>query len=167
VQAAEDLRGRLEHPATARDLAKAGAEFFRDLLQARTVSISTLEQGQYRELVNVGYLPSPNVWYPATSSYSEELFPIATRSLEEHGGYFTADFQDPKFDEFVGSKADPDVASIMGIAMVTAGSLQGEIFLTRGQHQRPFDREDLDLARDLATTFGLALERFVNGPKLA
>ena len=46
----------------------------------------------------------------------------------------------------------------MGIAIVTAGSLRGEVFLTRGRDQKAFDREDLELARDLATTFGGAMQ---------
>jgi hypothetical protein len=134
-----------------RDIAKAGAEYFRELLDARTVSISMYEKGQYRELVNVGYLPSPDTWYPPQSAYPDSMFPLATRDLKEHGGYLTSDLDDEKYREFAGSRDDPEVTSIMGVAIVSGGTLRGEVFLTRRRDQKAFDREDLDLERDLAT----------------
>jgi len=79
------------------------------------------------------------------------------KELNEHQGYYTADLTDPKYAEFVGSRNDIDVASIMGVAMVTAGALRGEVFCTRSHDQHAFDREDLELARDLSTSFASAL----------
>ena len=158
LHAASQLRSRLQGKVTVRDVAKAGAEYFQELLDARTVSISMHEDDQYRELVNIGYLPPPDSWYPAESVYPDSLFPLATQDLHEYGGYFTSDLDDPKYQEFVGSRHDPEVTSIMGIAIVTAGSLRGEVFLTRGRDQKAFDRDDLELARDLATTFGGAMQ---------
>ena len=70
-----------------RDVAKAGAEYFQELLDARTVSISMHEDDQYRELVNIGYLPPPDSWYPAESVYPDSLFPLATQDLHGYGGY--------------------------------------------------------------------------------
>jgi GAF domain-containing protein len=157
TDAATQLRARLAAETSLVDLARAGATYLQELFTARTVTVSTVQGGQYEDLISVGYLPPREQFYPATSTYPASLFPLAAKELQLHGGYFTSDLEDPKYKELVGSREDTGVASVMGVAIVTAGELRGEIFCTRGWQQAAFDRDDLNLARDLATPFGSRL----------
>jgi GAF domain-containing protein len=163
LHAAGQLRSRLLIQRTAFEIATVGAEYFHELFTARTVTVSTLEAGQYEDLVSIGYLPPREQFYPAESTYAASLFPLAVKELDEHQGYFTSDLTDPNYAEFVGSRDDIDVASIMGVAMVTAGTLRGEVFCTRSHDQHAFDREDLELARDLSTSFASMLMTALHG----
>lgn len=151
------LQERLVQQVTVRDVARSGAEYFRELLDALFVSETTHENGYYRELASVGVLPPPNRWYPPESVYPDSVYPLTTQQLKEHGGYFTSTLDDPAFVELVGAREDPDVVSVLGVAMVTAGHFRGEVFVTRGREQVAFDREDLGLALDLATSMGSSL----------
>ena len=157
TDATTQIRGLIAAESSLVDLARAGATYLQELFTARTVTVSTLQNDQYEDLVSVGYLPPREQFYPPTSTYPMSLFPLAVRELQLHGGYFTSDLEDPKYQEFVGSREDTGVASVMGVAIVTAGALRGEIFCTRSWQQAAFDRDDLDLARDLATPFGSSL----------
>ncbi len=153
-RAASQLQWRLQQVVTPRDVARVGAEYFRDLLDARSASVSTHEDGVYHELANVGVLPPPSSWYPDKTLYPVSIYPLTTQQLKKHGGYFTEDLDDPDYVELVGSCEDPEVVSVMGIAIASGGELRGEVFLAKGRDKAPFDREDLDFARDLATAFG-------------
>ena len=139
------------------DTAEAGAAYFHDLYIARTVTVSSYADGRYQDLVNVGHIESLDARFPDDCMYPDSMYPLSTRELNTHGGYFTTDLDDAAYEEFTRSRHDPDVISILGVAMVTSGVLRGEIFMTRGRAEHPFDRSDLDLARDLATTFGSML----------
>lgn len=156
LQAASQLRSRLEGVTTSRDLARVGAEYLRELLSARAASITTLEDGQFNELANVGTLPPPTSWYPRETVYPESVFPSTSQKLRA-GGYFTADLDDHDYLELVGSRDDPEVTSVMGVPIDLGGHLRGEVFLTRGRDQGPFDAEDLDASRGLATILGESL----------
>ena len=161
LHAAGQLRSRLLLHTSPTTVATVGAEYFRELFTARTVTVSTLQDNQYEDLVSVGFLPPREEFYPPETAdsalYPASLFPLAVEELRRHQGYFTSDLHDPKYAEFVGSRDDVDVSSIMGVAIMTAGALCGEVFCTRGAQQHAFDGEDLTLARDLATSFGSAL----------
>jgi hypothetical protein len=163
LKAREQLHARLEGLTSAIEIATVGAEYLYQLLVARTVTISTLDDGYYEDLVSVGYLPPREDFYPPDRRYAVSLFPIAVNELRDKQGYFTTDLNDPKYAEFVGSRDDVDVSSIMGVAIMTAGTVRGEVFCTRGRDEQPFDRDDLELARDLATPFGSILIKAMDG----
>lgn len=156
LQAAGQLRSRLEGVTTSRDIARVGAEFFRELLDARAVSITSLEDGHYNELANIGTMPPPTSWYPRETVYPESVYPSTSQRLRA-GGYFTADLDHHDYLELVGSRDDPDVTSVMGVPIDLGGHLGGEVFLTRGRDCRPFDTDDLESSRGLATILGESL----------
>ena len=89
--------------------------------------------------------------------YAASVYPVSTEHLLAHGGYFTADMGDDRFREFIDDLPDPEVGSLMGVAMTTSGDLHGEIFLTRGVGEAPFDHADLQLGIDLGTVLGSTL----------
>jgi len=155
--ASTQLRSRLEQVTTRRDVARVGSEYFRDMLNARSVSITTLGDGRYKELVNVGTLPPPSSWYPKETVYPETVYPLTTQKLKA-GGYFTASLDHLDYVELVGSRDDPEVQSVMGVPIVSGGQLRGEMFMARGYEQEPFDQEDLDASRDLAGVLGDSLQ---------
>ncbi len=157
LQAANQLKARLGEQASVVGVAEAGADYVRELLNARTVTIIALKHGKYFDLVNVGYIPRGNHRYPSSRGYPTWEYPLATKKLAVSGGYFTTDPQDPHFEEYVRVWDDPDVTSIMGVGIVSDGQLSGEIFHTRDSTQPPFDQNDVDLVRDLSTPFAAAL----------
>jgi transcriptional regulator with GAF, ATPase, and Fis domain len=154
--AAAQLHTQLKQVSKPRDIARVGADFFRELLDARLTSVTTLEAGQFTELANVGTLPPPSGWYPKETVYPESVFPSTTQKLRA-GGYFTDDLDDPEYLELVGSRDDPAVLSVMGVPIVVDGQLRGELFTARGLEQRGFDEDDLDASRELAVLLGEAL----------
>ena len=56
-QPSAQLRSKLEQVATRRDLARLGSEYLRELLKARSASVTTLEDGHFNELMSVGPCP--------------------------------------------------------------------------------------------------------------
>ena len=156
LHAATQLRDRLNAHTSVLATAEAGAEYFRTLLKADTVTVSTYLDGRYRDLVNAGYLPAGEVRFPSDSVYPDTLYPVTTEELRVHGGYFSVDTTDAVFKEWVAAVPRTKLASILGVGIVSGGSLRGEVCATR--HDVPgFDRDDFDLARDLATTLGSRL----------
>lgn len=157
LRAGTQLRTRLNWFTEVVAVAEAGAEYLCELLGARTVTVTTYKEGRFQDLVNVGHLPSGEVRYPKDCMYPETMYPVSSRALHEQGGYITSDTSDPLFLEFYASMLGSDATSMMGVAIVSGGVTHGEVFLTRGRDQTAFDRDDFELARDLATTLGSAL----------
>ncbi|MCZ3388454.1 MAG: hypothetical protein LH645_04885 [Actinomycetia bacterium] len=73
VEASAQLRARLEPVAIVWDVARVRAEYFREFFDARSVSVTTLGDGLFNELVNVGSLPPPSRWYPDETVYPESV----------------------------------------------------------------------------------------------
>jgi GAF domain-containing protein len=159
VLASAQLQGSLLAPTSLIDVAETGAEYFREIFNARTVTIIVLKDSKYFDIVNVGYIPPGNYHYPSSRGYPTWEYPLATRQLDVGGGYFTRDVGDPHFQEYVRVWDDPDVTSIMGVGIVHDAELLGEIFHTRDDTRPPFDRSDLDLGRELGPTFASALSK--------
>jgi GAF domain-containing protein len=157
-EATTQLQWRLQRVSIRRDVARVGSEFLRELFQARSVSLSTFGGSQYNELVSVGIFPPPSSWYPEETVYPDSVYPRTTQKLRDGGGYFTSDLESPEYVELVGSRNDLDVFSVMGVPMVSAGDFRGEVFIARGHDQMPFDAEDLDISRGLATFLSDALQ---------
>ena len=143
--------------SSLRDIAEAGAEYLRELLKARTVSIIALRDEKYFDVVNVGCIPHDLVRYPANIGYPTWEYPLATKELERFGGYFTTSTDDPRFIEYVRVRDDPEVTSIMGVGLIHGVQLWGEIFYTRDGKRRAFDENDMILARDLGTALARRL----------
>jgi len=157
LRAANQLRVALGSHKRLMDVADAGAQFFLQLMAARTVVVTTLSNGEYRDLVIAGELPPDEVRYPDDAVYAEALFPESTRLLHKQGGYVTSDPHDPVFVEYVVSTASLGVTSLMGVAVVHAGNIWGEVALTRGANQPGFTDDDFATVRDLGTSFGARL----------
>jgi len=153
AQLAAALRAEINRFAELVPVAEAGAEFFRVTFSATTVTVTTYHRGRFRDLVNVGYLPPGEERYPQDCLYPETLYPESLRALQLDGGYFTSDLADPRLLEYSSTMA-ADATSVMGMAMVAGGEPRGEICLTRTGQQPPFDRQEFELARDLARLLG-------------
>lgn len=157
LRAANELREALGRHSQLTPVADAGAEFFLQLMTARTVTVTVLMDGVYCDLVIAGELPPGEVRYPADAVFAEELYPESTRLLRERGGYLTSDPQDPVSVEYAVSSVSLGFTSLMGVAIVQAGEVRGEVCLTRGPNQPAFTDDDFSLVRDLATSFGARL----------
>jgi GAF domain-containing protein len=157
VLAADQLRELLEPTDDLIHVAESGAEYFRELLDAATVTVSQLVDGRYRDLVVVGDLPPGEERHPPAAGYPQAEYPIATEALRVQGGYFGSGPEMPVFAEFVEALPLPEITSVMGVSIMSGGVARGEICLTRAPGGRDFDREDFELVRDLATVFGTQL----------
>lgn len=158
LQAGNQLRTRLTRCTSVVEVAETGAEFFRELLTASTVTISTYEDGRYKDVVNAGYLPRGEEKYPGEDCYyPETMYPASTERLHERGGYYTSDQADPIFEEYLASTPTGDATSILGVSIVSGGRIIGEVFATRSGRQSALDGQDFELTRDLGTTLGTYL----------
>jgi GAF domain-containing protein len=152
-QIPDQLRQALGSRTRLLDIVEAGAEFLHAAFGARAVMIARLDGEVYRDLVNVGELPPGEDRFPTEASYSDREYPIATRLLRESGGYIASTPGDDLFEELFVA-LPPTVGSVMGVSIVSAGTARGEISMTRSKEQPPFNAQDFDVLRDLATIFG-------------
>ena len=151
------MRARLTQAHELVDVADTGAEYLYRLLEAATVTVSTLEEGWYRDVVIVGDLAPGETRHPEDLTYPESLYPVSSKALHDRGGYYTSDRTDPLILEFVEAMQGMEIGALMGVAIMSGGVARGEVNLTRRPGDPPFDREDFELVRDLATSFGTRL----------
>jgi GAF domain-containing protein len=155
--AVEALRNALSGHRQLLVIAESGAEMMRELLGARSVTVSTLTEGHYQDLVNVGQLGQRDVRFPRDDVYMEDLYPVATQLLQLGKGYRSASRDDLVFQEMQRDTGEEDLGSVMGAPMVSGGIVRGEVSMRRGLDQRPFTPEDLQVLQDLATVLGSQL----------
>ena len=137
---------------------EALAEAFLQLFTAESCTVSLLDEGGYHDVVNVGKLaphdqrfPDPDYRYPL------EQFPLSTELLLARTGYLSVDTRSALYKVFQGMWPQMPAGSFMGVPIVARGTVRGEIYLARNVSQPGFTGEDVDVAKDLATTFGSAL----------
>ncbi len=141
---------------------EAVAEEMMAMFVAEASSFSLLDESGYRDIVNVGKLapgdkrfPDPNFRYPARD------FPLSTELLLKGTGYISANAQSDLYKEYQGMWPQMPAGSFMGVPIVAAGNVSGEVYLARDAKRPPFSGEDLEVARDLATPYGSALPRLL------
>lgn len=166
LQATNQLRVALGERRRLLDVAEAGASFFCHLMVAKTVTVTTLIEDRYQDLVNIGELTLDDERFPPDTIYPVSMYPLTTHLLTESGGYLSSDPADPVFQEIVTAMPYNGVNSLMGVAVVSGGTVRGEVGLTRGHGEPAFNREDFEVARDLATAFGSRLAVALHRPVL-
>ncbi len=134
--------------ATARslpDLVDVAADEARFAFGAASVSVSRVERehGLVRVLVNVGVLAPGEERRPRDETYMIADFPLLAAIVEDAEPWLMS------VDDDGGDPAQRDLVrrlgahSAMAGAVLYEGRVWGELFMTRGAEQPPFDSEDL------------------------
>jgi diguanylate cyclase (GGDEF)-like protein len=135
------------------------AEAARLALAAASASLSVFEpdKGQVRCLVNVGELGPDEVPEPADEVYSLLDFGNLGMLVEGQHGVMVHVDQEDQSDDYVGLLRAYGKASCISVPVPLDGKVWGELFVTRGFDDLPFDDVDLDFAVAVAAQVGAAI----------
>jgi GAF domain-containing protein len=153
-EAVDQLRSELEGHRKLLVIAETGAELIRELLDARSVTVSTFTESHYQDLVNVGQLGQRDTRFPRDDVYMEDLYPAATELLQLGKGYCSSQRNDLVFQEMQADTGEEDLGSVLGVPMISGGVVRGEVSMRRGLEQTPFTADDMQILQDLATVLG-------------
>jgi len=156
LAAADRVRAALQDHRGLVVVSEAVAEVVLDVLAAKAVTVTLLDDSGYRDVVNVGDLPPGDVRFPVNLRYPTSNFPKATERLLSRRGYIGSDAPE-LMAEYQRITGETVTGSIMGVPIIAASEVRGEISATRVVGAPEFDNEDLELARDLATQLGMHL----------
>ena len=162
LKAAERVRAAIAGHAGLLNVSAAVAEEIQDLFVANACSITLFDDRGYRDLVNVGQLDPGDVRFPPDEPYPALRFPLSTKMLTEGGGYLSASTSSALYKEFQSMWPQHPQGSFLGVPIVAAGQLRGELYIARAAGEPVFTDEDVDAARDLATLYGAVLPDLLN-----
>jgi GAF domain-containing protein len=162
--AAHRVRSAIGSNTGLLSVSAAVAEEVQELFVANACSITLLDDRGYRDLVNVGQLDPGDQRFPDDEPYSTIQFPLATKMLLEGGGYLSASASSALYKEFQAMWPQHPKGSFLGVPIVAAGEVRGELYLARSADLPVFTSEDVDAARDLATLYGSVLPRLLEEP---
>ena len=157
LKAAARVRAAIERHSGLLEVSAAVAEEIQDLFVADTCGITLLDAYGYRDLVNVGELAPEHDRFPEPRWYPAAQFPLATRMLVEGGGYLSSSASSALYQEFLAMWPQHPEGSFLGVPVMAAGEVRGELYLARAAALPAFTLEDVDAARDLATLYGSVL----------
>lgn len=163
MQARSRLREAIRHRTDLTGVVTAAASVICEELGARTVTVTLLQDDYYRDLVKVGdFAPEeavdPQDRFPASD------YPEATARLLAHEAYVSgAGGDDEVTREHLQLVPTGRVNGFMGVPIVAAGEVRGEVFATRRADQPTFTSDDVSVARDLATELGAAFPDLLAG----
>jgi GAF domain-containing protein len=164
AEAANQIRSQIADETDLLEASEALAEEMAKLFAADACSVSLLDDTGYRDLVNVGDLDETDSRFPdGNHRFPVSQFPLSTGLLLDGTGYLSTNSQSALYREFQGMWPQMPDGSFMGVPIVAGGRVSGELYLARGHTRPPFTPEDLQLARDVATAFGSALPRLLEG----
>jgi len=162
VSAATRVRAAISSHEGLLPVSEAFAEATLELFVASASSITLLDDRGYRDLVNVGKLDPGDVRFPEDDPYSAVRFPRSTQLLLEGGGYLSASNDNEIYHEFSAMWPQMPDGCFLGVPVVAAGEVRGELYLAREAHAPVFTNEDVDAARDLATLYGAVLPNLLD-----
>jgi GAF domain-containing protein len=135
-------------------------EEIRELVAARSVTISLIENDTYRDLVIVGYLAPGEERLPRNHQYPATLYPTAYELLLSQRAYVSS--QSPQIrEEHMVDDSTVSAGCFMGIPIIAGNEVRGELFATRAKLVPEFTQDDLDIVRDLLTQLGARFPRLV------
>lgn len=157
ANAAHRVRTAIASHSGLREVSAAVAEEIRELFVADACSITLLDDEGYRDLVNVGHIAPGEVRFPRDAPYPVAQFPLSTSMLRDGGGYLSATSASALYQEFQAMWPQHPEGSFLGVPVLAAGEVRGELYLARAAHLPVFTNDDVDAARDLATLYGTVL----------
>ena len=124
---------------------------------AKSVSIVLLDDRGYRDLVNVGQLARGEHRFPEDEPSTANYYPAATARLLGGEKYVSIGSSRQLLEEYRKLAPGQSIGSVMGVPVMHAGEIWGEVFILRDSRAPGFTDLDLDVACDLATQFGVQL----------
>ena len=154
LAASSTLRAAMSDKPELVPACEAAGEAFLEIFQAHSVTVTLMDRVEYRDIVNVGWLEPGQVRFPDDLRYPTSSYPATTRRLLELEGYISTDSELDVVREYIEGSPFNRMGCFMGVPIVAAGELHGEVFLWRDAGHPPFTDDDLPVAYDLATQFG-------------
>ncbi|HVQ89054.1 MAG TPA: GAF domain-containing protein [Actinomycetes bacterium] len=156
--AVDRVRVALTKGTDLRTVSESVAETIGDLFTAKACTISLLDARGYRDVVNIGALAPNDKRFPDPDYYYDvERFPLSTQLLMDGSGYLSTTTTSPIYKEYQGMWPQMPAGSFLGVPIIAAGEVRGELYLARGEEAPLFMNDDLEMARDLATQYGSVL----------
>lgn len=137
------------------EVVEAAAQVICEELGARTVTVTLLQDDHYRDLVKVGEYSAEEAVDP-DEKFPVSDYPEATARLLAHEAYVSGDDGREVVQEHLQIVPPERVSGFMGVPIVAAGEVRGEVFATRRASEPSFTTDDVSVARDLATELGTA-----------
>jgi len=154
LQASSTLRAAMKDKTQLLPACEAAGEAFLEIFQAHSVSVTLMDRVEYRDIVNVGFLEPGQTRFPEDQRYPTSSYPATTRRLLELEGYISTDSELDVVREYIEGSPFNRMGCFMGVPIVAAAEVHGEVFLWRDAGTPPFTGADLPVAYDLATQFG-------------
>jgi len=154
IAASSTLRAAMSDKTELLPACEAAGEAFVEIFRADAVSVTLMDRLEYCDIVNVGWLEPGQVRFPVDQRYPTSTYPATTRRLLELEGYISTDSELDVVREYIEGSPFNRMGCFMGVPIVAAAEVHGEVFLWRDEGHPPFTSEDLPVAYDLATQFG-------------
>ncbi len=157
LAASNRLRAALGREAGLKTAAEATAETILELMVAKSVSIVLLDDRGYRDLVNIGQLAPGDHRFPEDEPSAANYYPAATTRLLGGESYVTIGSAHQLLKDYRKLAPGQSIGPVMGVPVMHAGEVWGEVFMLRDARAPGFTEADLDMACDLASQFGVQL----------
>ncbi len=157
LAASNKLRSAMRRDSGLKRAAEATAETIRELMVAKSVSIVLLDDRGYRDLVNVGQLARGEHRFPEDEPSTANYYPAATARLLGGESYVTIGSARQMLADYRSRAPGQTIGSVMGVPVMRAGEVWGEVFILRDAKAPGFTDPDLDVACELAAQFGMQL----------
>jgi GAF domain-containing protein len=157
LAASNRLRAALGRDAGLKTAAEATAETIRELMVAKSVSIVLLDDRGYRDLVNIGQLARGEHRFPEDQPSAANYYPAATARLLGGESYVTIGSAHQLLTEYGKLPPGQSIGPVMGVPVMHAGEVWGEVFMLRDARAPGFTDADVDVACELAAQFGMQL----------
>jgi GAF domain-containing protein len=157
LAASNKLRSAMRRNSGLKRAAEATAETIRELMVAKSVSIVLLDDRGYRDLVNVGQLARGEHRFPEDEPSTVNYYPAATARLLGGEAYVTIGSARELLTQYRNRAPGQSIGSVMGVPVMHAEEVWGEVFMLRDAKAPGFTDPDLDVACELASQFGTQL----------
>jgi GAF domain-containing protein len=157
LAASNRLRSAMQRDSGLKRAAEATAETICELMVAKSVSIVLLDDRGYRDLVNIGQLARGEHRFPEDEPSAANYYPAATARLLGGESYVTIGSARQLLAEYRSRAPGQNIGSVMGVPVMHAGEVWGEVFILRDAKAPGFTDPDLDVACELAAQFGTQL----------
>ena len=161
LAASNRLRSVIDDETGLRAVSEATAETVLEIMDAKSVSIILLDDRGCRDLVNVGQLAPGEYRFPEDEAYPAGCYPAATTRLLAGEWYVSIGSGLDLLRKYGELTPEQNIGSVLGVPVMYGGEVWGEIFMLRGTQAAEFTTEDLQVARDLATQFGMGLPQLL------
>lgn len=149
------MREAIDAGTDPNQVVEAAARVICEELGARTVTVTLLDDEYYRDLVKVGDF-TPEEAVDPDERFPVADYPEATARLLAHQAYVSGERGEHVTEEHLQIVPPDRVSGFMGVPIVAAGRVRGEVFATRRASEPSFTGDDVSVARDLATELGTA-----------